>query len=67
MNASMAHNENEMTPEELESAKGEPLPDREAMTILPIAPGGEFFTLPVEPPADYAGDETLPVEPPASA
>jgi hypothetical protein len=38
----------ELTPEELEETNGEPLPDREAMSVI-TPPDG--FTLPVEPPA----------------
>ena len=40
--------------EELENQHAEPLPDREAMTILPIdptAPAKWFPTPPLEPPA----------------
>lgn len=40
--------EEELTPEELEETNGEPLPDREAMSVI-TPPDG--FTLPVEPPA----------------
>ena len=51
-----------MTPAELEGAEGEALPDRKAMTILPVgADPGQFFTLPVEPP-DAAADGA-PTEP----
>ena len=39
----------ELPPEELEETDGEPLPDREAMSI--ITPG-DGFTLLVEPPAE---------------
>lgn len=49
----------ELTPEELESSGGEPLPDREAMSILPISPD---LTLPIETPTAGGHDE-LPVEP----
>lgn len=35
--------------EELEQTDGEPLPDREAMSI--VEPFGGTYTLPVEPPA----------------
>jgi hypothetical protein len=38
-----------LSEEELEETNGEPLPDREAMSI--INPG-DGFTLPVEPPAE---------------
>jgi hypothetical protein len=46
--------EHELTEEELEQVEGEPLPDREEMTILPIPGdplGGSGFTIPIEPPA----------------
>ena len=52
----------ELTPEELESTGGEPLPDREAMSILPISPD---LTLPIETPT-AGGSEELPVEDPAA-
>ena len=49
----------EITPEELEEVDGEPLPDREAMSVIPLGadgfavlPGGGEHTLPVEPPAE---------------
>jgi hypothetical protein len=38
----------QLSEEELEETNGEPLPDREAMSI--ITPG-DGYTLPVEPPA----------------
>ena len=39
--------------EELESTDGEPLPDREALSLWPRPdPIGSGFTLPVEPPAE---------------
>jgi hypothetical protein len=38
----------ELTEEELEEANGEPLPDREEMSIVVTDP---IHTLPVEPPA----------------
>jgi hypothetical protein len=42
----------DLTPEELEEEKGELLPDREEMTVLPLGPGhGGGVTLPIEPPA----------------
>ena len=47
------HERQELTPEELDEARGELLPDREEMTMLPIEPthGSSLITLPVEPPA----------------
>ena len=46
----MTEEQNEqLSEEELEETDGEPLPDREAMSI--INPG-DGFTLPVEPPAE---------------
>jgi hypothetical protein len=43
-----------LDPEELEEQSGEPLPDREAMSVIKI-PGAETVdpghTLPIEPPA----------------
>jgi hypothetical protein len=63
----MTNDDSKVTADELESAKGEALPDREAMTILPVGvdPLGAPFPL----PADDAGGggETLPVEPPAES
>jgi hypothetical protein len=46
--------ENEQNPidqEELEGAAGEPLPDREAMSII-VTPGDELLSFPVEPPGN---------------
>jgi hypothetical protein len=66
----MTNDDHNVSADELESASGEPLPDRQAMTILPIDPasGGPFpFPLPVEPGAEGGGGETLPVEPPAES
>jgi hypothetical protein len=40
-----------LTPEELEEANGEPLPDREEMAVVPDPFGG--ITLPVQPPEEY--------------
>jgi hypothetical protein len=42
-----------LTEEELENADGEPLPDREEMSPVPLPDpfGGGSVTLPVEPPA----------------
>jgi hypothetical protein len=47
--------QNELEPEELEDQQGEPLPDREVMSLIdfkagPLAPD-PTFTSPVEPPA----------------
>jgi hypothetical protein len=43
----------ELTDEELEQADGKPLPDREAMSILPVAdPLGGDIPVPVEPRDD---------------
>jgi hypothetical protein len=44
-----------LDPEELEKQDGEPLPDREAMSVIKV-PGAE----PVDP------GHTLPIEPPAT-
>ena len=38
----------ELSPDELEQANGDPLPDREAMSVIPFPDP----TLPVEPPAE---------------
>ena len=42
----------ELTEEELEETNGEPLPDREAMSIVPLPDpiGGGNFEIPVVPP-----------------
>jgi len=62
----MANDDRDVSEEELESASGEPLPDREAMSILPVDPaGGPMIPLPAEPEAEGGGGYTLPVEPPA--
>jgi hypothetical protein len=50
----------QITPDELEEVDGEPLPDREAMSVVPLGPDG-FTVLP------GGGEHTLPVEPPASS
>ena len=50
----------QITPEELDEVTGEPLPDREAMSVVPLGPDG-FAVLP------GGGDHTLPVEPPAES
>ena len=62
----MTNDDRNVTADELESAKGQALPDREAMTILPVGvdPLGGPFPLPAE---DGGGGETLPVEPPAES
>ena len=58
----MAADKDEMTPDEIQGAEGEALPDRKAMTILPVgADPGQFFTLPVEPPD--AATDGAPTEP----
>jgi hypothetical protein len=49
----MSDEQNSLTPDELEGADGEPLPDREAMSI--VTPGDPVQILPAEPidpPAD---------------
>jgi hypothetical protein len=55
-----------VTDEELEQAGGEPLPDREAMSILPIGGGEHIVPLPADAGGaeSPAGGNTLPVEPP---
>jgi hypothetical protein len=40
----------ELSEEELERADGEPLPDREAMSLITPNVTNPGFTLPVEPP-----------------
>ena len=42
------HETTEITPEEVEGAEAEQLPDREAMSII-TTPGDDLLTLPVEP------------------
>jgi hypothetical protein len=54
--------EDELTPEELEETNGEPLPDREAMSV--IGDPSQWNMPPVFEPADPGA--TLPVEPPAT-
>ena len=44
--------EEQLDPEELEGTDGEPLPDREAMTTIPLGDPIGGFTLPVEPRDD---------------
>ena len=39
-----------MEEEELEQADGEPLPDREAMSIITPTPGNDFWSIPEQPP-----------------
>jgi hypothetical protein len=51
-----------ITPEELEEVDGEPLPDREAMSVVPIGGPGDGFVVP-----GGGGEHTLPVEPPAES
>ena len=64
----MTSHDHKVSAEELDSVSGEPLPDREAMSILPIDPSGSAFPLPVEPLTEaQGGDETLPVEPPVES
>jgi hypothetical protein len=42
--------EEQLDPEELETTDGEPLPDREAMTTIPLGdPIGGFTAGPIEP------------------
>jgi hypothetical protein len=54
----------ELSEEELEETNGEPLPDREAMSVVPIGdPIAGDLGVPVVP--NDPGD-TLPVEPPAT-
>jgi len=48
---------NELTEEEVEKANGEPLPDREAMSII----RGGFEPVPVVP---IEGDPTVPIDDP---
>jgi len=61
-------NDPDVNEDELESVSGEPLPDREAMSILPIDPaGGPIIPLPTEPEVEGGGGHTLPVEPPAES
>jgi hypothetical protein len=60
----MTNDDRNVSSDELESASGEPLPDREAMTILPIDPtGGGLLPLPVEPTPEGGGEHIPPVEP----
>lgn len=61
------HTTDGLTEEELEQVSGAPLPDREAMSILPL-PGEVGFYPPgelVTPDSEPGGGHTLPVEPPA--
>jgi len=53
----MTENEqqDELTQDELEEQNGEPLPGREAMSLIDWSPG--------PPPLDPAGGYTLPIEP----
>ena len=50
----------ELTLDELEAVEAEPLPDREAMSVISFDPG----PMPLDP-VDPGG--TLPIEPPATA
>lgn len=52
----------DVTNEALDEQNGEPLPDREAMSILPLDGG---FSIPADP--DLGAGSTLPVEPPEEA
>jgi len=52
----------DLTPEDLDVLDGEPLPDREAMSILPVDGG---FSIPVDP--DAGAGHTQPVESPQSS
>ena len=65
----MANDDSHVSEDELESVSGEPLPDREAMSILHVDPtGGPMIPLPTEPEVESAGGRhTLPVEPPAES
>jgi hypothetical protein len=66
----MTIDEPNVSEDELESASGEPLPDREAMSLLPLDPlgGPQPLSAPVEPEVESSGGEhTLPVEPPAES
>ena len=46
--------EHDLNDDELNDARGEPLPDRELMTLLPMNPlGGDFVQL--DPPIEQAG------------
>jgi hypothetical protein len=46
----------ELTPEELEEQNGEPLPDREAMSVIaPPAGADGIATIGPDPPAPYEG------------
>jgi len=46
--------ERELTPDEIEEQNGEPLPDREAMSLItpPIGADGIATLAPVEPPSE---------------
>jgi len=60
----MTNDDRDLSSEELEAVSGEPLPDREAMTILPIDPTGSgAVPLPVEPTPEGGGEHLPPVEP----
>jgi len=50
--------EEHVSEDELKAAHGEPLPDREQMSIIKPDP---YWTLPVEPPGEYT---ILPIPPP---
>jgi hypothetical protein len=66
----MTTDDSNVSEDELESTSGEPLPDREAMSILPIDPAGgpTPLPLPVEPVAEpQDGGATMHVEPPAES
>ncbi len=61
----MTNNDQNMSADELEALSGEPLPDREAMSVLPVDPtGGPLpLPLPVEEAEQLGGGATMPVEP----
>ena len=61
----MTNDDHNVSADELESASGEPLPDREAMSILPVDPTGGPIPLPL--PVEDTGGATMPVEPPAES
>lgn len=64
----MTNDDSNVSADELEAVEGEPLPDREAMSILPVAldPLGRPVPLAASAADGGGGEATLPVEPPAS-